>query len=472
MRNSNKVTNKISYIKRSDLLILCIVFIMLLALVVGMYVGSKKNKEEQIILVHESMEILAENQRLQFQQFIDNKVEILGALAKYPQIYEMDKEQQSEFIRNHSQELGFHQIFVMDKAGKAFYIEENITRNQKKEDFYCYVMENDIYITEPFYGADATTMTISVSIRNEDGKKIGALCGAVELNEIRETFSQNTMFLNGSSYLINRDGYYVSSADMNQVYNKENIYEEPDTYTSVIKEAFYLNENKKGTIIKDGIEYQTNVIYLDSFDWVLVQCIETNEVLKDWNYITVWNYVSLIIVIIIIVCVIRIAVYWQHSNKKVNLDLLTGCCSRVAMQNMCEQIRSNLNSDVAVVYLDLNKFKYINDYFGHEKGDETLKLFAGVLKDVLGKKGYVGRIGGDEFMVILLDIQEKEVQQLCEEVNVRLKEMADKLELPYTVNTSFGIAMREKGNDKPIDEIIRLADERMYIYKKNHKDDV
>ena len=133
MRNSNKVTNKISYIKRSDLLILCIVFIMLLALVVGMYVGSKKNKEEQIILVHESMEILAENQRLQFQQFIDNKVEILGALAKYPQIYEMDKEQQSEFIRNHSQELGFHQIFVMDKAGKAFYIEENITRNQKKE---------------------------------------------------------------------------------------------------------------------------------------------------------------------------------------------------------------------------------------------------------------------------------------------------------------------------------------------------
>lgn len=472
MRNSNKVTNKISYIKRSDLLILCIVFIMLLALVVGMYVGSKKNKEEQIILVHESMEILAENQRLQFQQFIDNKVEILGALAKYPQIYEMDKEQQSEFIRNHSQELGFHQIFVMDKAGKAFYIEENITRNQKKEDFYCYVMENDIYITEPFYGADATTMTISVSIRNEDGKKIGALCGAVELNEIQETFSQNTMFLNGSSYLINRDGYYVSSADMNQVYNKENIYEEPDTYTSVIKEAFYLNENKKGTIIKDGIEYQTNVIYLDSFDWVLVQCIETNEVLKDWNYITVWNYVSLIIVIIIIVCVIRIAVYWQHSNKKVNLDLLTGCCSRVAMQNMCEQIRSNLNSDVAVVYLDLNKFKYINDYFGHEKGDETLKLFAGVLKDVLGKKGYVGRIGGDEFMVILLDIQEKEVQQLCEEVNVRLKEMADKLELPYTVNTSFGIAMREKGNDKPIDEIIRLADERMYIYKKNHKDDV
>lgn len=47
MRNSNKVTNKISYIKRSDLLILCIVFIMLLALVVGMYVGSKKIKRSK-----------------------------------------------------------------------------------------------------------------------------------------------------------------------------------------------------------------------------------------------------------------------------------------------------------------------------------------------------------------------------------------------------------------------------------------
>ena len=53
----------------------------------------------------------------------------------------------------------------------GYYIEESVTRNQKGEPFFEDVMENEIFITEPFYGADATTMTISVWIHNKTGDK-------------------------------------------------------------------------------------------------------------------------------------------------------------------------------------------------------------------------------------------------------------------------------------------------------------
>lgn len=124
---------------------------------------------------------------------------------------------------------------------------------------------------------------------------------------------------------------------------------------------------------------------------------------------------------------------------------------------------------VAVIYLDLNNFKMINDEYGHDFGDNALQIFGDVLKDIFGKEGYVGRIGGDEFMVLLLDADEKEIANLCEAVNAKLKEKEKELALPYIISTSYGWAIREKESDKSMDEIIRCADEQMYRHKGSQR---
>lgn len=469
MRKKRTISNKISYMKPVDGAILIAVFFMFVFLIIAMRIGTERYKEGQVLLVQDSMDVLADNQKVQFEQYIGNKVSLLQGLVTFPEIYEMDTERQGEFIRNRSTALGFHHLFIMGADGNALYIEEGISRNQKNEPFFYSVMENDVYITEPFYGADATTMTISVSIRDKNGKKVGALCGAVELKEIQEMFQESRMFLNGKSYLINRDGYYVAAEDMSKVYDRVIIYREADSECDLIKEAFERRADRTGVIVQDGVEYQTNVTYLKDFDWVIVQCIETEEIFKDLTYIDVWRYVSLVIVIIIIFCVIRITIYWHRSNKKINTDALTGCNSRMAMQNLIDQLNTMKQYDVAVVYLDLNKFKLINDNYGHERGDKALQLFADILQEVFGKEGYVGRLGGDEFMVILLDIEEKDIIELCEEVNAQLKERGKELELPYTISTSYGVVIREKGSSENMNEIVRRADEKMYRYKEEQR---
>lgn len=455
--------------KPVDAGVLIVVFVMFVLLIVGMSTGTAQYKRNQVLLVHDSMDILADNQKVQFEQYIDNKVSLLQGLATFPEIYEMDTEMQRAFIKGRSKALGFHHLFIMKSDGMAFYIEENLCRNQKDEQFFKDVMKNNIYITEPFYGADATTMTISVSIYDKNRNKVGALCGAIELKEIQEMFRENRMFMNGKSYLINRRGYYVAAENMDKVYNKVTIYGEAYSEVSLIKRAFEKREDQTGTIIQNHMEYQANVTYLKDFDWAIVQCVETEEIFKDLTYIDAWQYVSLAIVVVIILFVIRITIYWHRSDKKINTDTLTGCSSRAAMQNLLESLNDTEQYDVSVIYLDLNKFKQINDNYGHDYGDKILCIFCDVLVEVFGKNGYVGRIGGDEFMIILLNAKDEEIEELCKEVNERLKARSKELEIDYTISTSYGFATRRRGSKESLDDIVTKADERMYCYKENHR---
>lgn len=469
MRRKKNVLNKITHMKPLDSGILIAVFVMFVLLIAGVSIATTRYKERQILLVQESMEILADNQRVQFEQYVNNKVFLLQGLVTFPQIYEMNTERQKEFIKSRSEALGFHHLFIMKKDGMAYYIEENLCRNQKNEPFFNDVMDNDVYITEPFYGKDATTMTISVSILDKNQKKVGALCGAIELESVRQMFMENRMFLKGSSLLINRDGNFISADDIEKVYTKTSVFEQNNTDVSLIVKAFDEKRDQKGIIVLEGIEYQTNVTYLERFDWVIIQCIKRETIFKGLEYIDIWRYISIGIVVIIILCVIRIVIYWHRSDKKMNTDTLTGCNSRAAMQNLLDYLNYTKKYDAGVVYFDLNKFKEVNDTYGHEVGDKVLCIFAHTLKEVFDDFGYVGRIGGDEFMVILLNKEEEEIVEMCHKVQDILLEESKKLDFNYTITTSYGCAMRRRGSDEELNEIVTKADDRMYCYKENHR---
>ena len=124
---------------------------------------------------------------------------------------------------------------------------------------------------------------------------------------------------------------------------------------------------------------------------------------------------------------------------------------------------------IMIVYMDLNKFKLINDTYGHDMGDTVLCVFSKVLMEVFAKKGYVGRMGGDEFMIILLNNSEDELEDCCKTIVDKLKEESDKLALKYVISTSYGYATRGKGSDEPLSNIINMADEKMYQYKEEHR---
>ena len=178
MMKKKIINNKISYLKPVDAIILVVVFVMFVVLTIGVSVGTYSYKENQVLLIKDCMNIFSDNQKVQFQQFVDSKVAVLEGLAQYPDIYKMDETMQKEFIKGRSEKLGFHHIFIMRDDGTGYYIDEGVIREQGEEPFYQSVMENEVYITEPFYSSEHITMTVSVTIRDKYKQKVGALCGA------------------------------------------------------------------------------------------------------------------------------------------------------------------------------------------------------------------------------------------------------------------------------------------------------
>ncbi|MBW2706708.1 MAG: GGDEF domain-containing protein, partial [Deltaproteobacteria bacterium] len=120
----------------------------------------------------------------------------------------------------------------------------------------------------------------------------------------------------------------------------------------------------------------------------------------------------------------------------------------------------------AVLYLDIDRFKLVNDSLGHSVGDNLLKAFAERLQESLREIDTLARLGGDEFVILLEDIENEDFASV---VAVRLQQT---LKRPFRVNSkevfapaSFGVVLNTKDYDLPVD-IIRDADAAMYHAKE------
>jgi len=157
-----------------------------------------------------------------------------------------------------------------------------------------------------------------------------------------------------------------------------------------------------------------------------------------------------------------------EASKLARYDSLTNLPNRAMMRSMLDQALANADArrrGCALMIIDLDRFKQVNDTLGHPVGDKLLKKVAGRLTEVLGEDGQVGRLGGDEFEAILPGIEEEG----------RLSELARRLieqvSRPYKIEghevrigTSVGIAVAVPGKTLA-EELIKAADVALYAAK-------
>ena len=166
----------------------------------------------------------------------------------------------------------------------------------------------------------------------------------------------------------------------------------------------------------------------------------------------------------------RIIVQQQLSHNTLH-DALTGLANRNLIHNRIDLALQHLNRDAtkkfAVLFLDIDRFKIINDSLGHALGDKTLTTFAAILKSQIRATDTVARLGGDEFVILLEDIND------YHSAIVIATSILDTLETPITINnklftlsSSIGIAFGDPDYTQA-DEILRDADLAMYQSKEN-----
>ena len=149
-------------------------------------------------------------------------------------------------------------------------------------------------------------------------------------------------------------------------------------------------------------------------------------------------------------------VYVYMYAERYNVDSVSMCYKRRCFYSDAAKYSK---IDMAVISMDLNDLKYINDNFGHKAGDIALLTFAQVCRGVKPNKFILYRPGGDEFMMLGIKASKDEAESLISSIRQKL------LETPYSC--SFGLYMYKPGDD--FDEIVVQADKAMYDDKNLYK---
>jgi diguanylate cyclase (GGDEF)-like protein len=124
--------------------------------------------------------------------------------------------------------------------------------------------------------------------------------------------------------------------------------------------------------------------------------------------------------------------------------------------------------DLALVFLDVDRFKAINDTLGHPVGDRVLRLLADLLREGVRGTDIAGRMGGDEFAVALLESDEDAAGRLLARLDDRIDELAAAGDLPEGFGVSPGVA-HFPADGKTAVELFQAADERLYDRKRTHR---
>lgn len=158
--------------------------------------------------------------------------------------------------------------------------------------------------------------------------------------------------------------------------------------------------------------------------------------------------------------------------KRASYDALTGVYNRETIENVINgeiQKIGEGSDNFAILFVDIDDFKVYNDQYSHATGDQVLKFVTSSITEIIDDFGFIGRYGGDEFIVCIRNVSTNIPENIARDILAKLKagftcDTDDHL----TVSVSIGVYIVST-NDKTVEEIISIADDAMYNIKKNGK---
>ena len=160
----------------------------------------------------------------------------------------------------------------------------------------------------------------------------------------------------------------------------------------------------------------------------------------------------------------------KELSKFANKDSLTNIYNRRKIEELCEnelKRSERYNSNLSLIFFDLNDFKLINDFLGHHKGDDVLIKIANVVSNNIRSTDYFGRWGGDEFLIVLPHTDLLQTEKIIRTLENKISEINFNLKENLKVSCSFGLC--QYAPKDTLDSLLKKADESMYSIKNEYK---
>ena len=187
------------------------------------------------------------------------------------------------------------------------------------------------------------------------------------------------------------------------------------------------------------------------------------SILASWLLSTVGERIP---VICVCVTIELLCLYVDTSTRQISMDKLTQVNNRQNLLSFLEYKMKYHEESIFLLMIDVDYFKPINDTYGHLEGDEALKTLSNILKKSCAgyrRRPYIGRYGGDEFIIILEGTRE-EMETLCDTIRTLLREYCEQAKKPYNLTVSIGVGRWHP--DMTPQSFIAAADAQLYEIKR------
>ncbi len=325
---------------------------------------------------------------------------------------------------------------------------------------------------------------LSTPVAGPDGKPGGVLVLNYLARELIKLMSHFHVSDNQEAMILNADGYYLYSSMPRDEWTFMFPRQEQTGFFSQFPDIWEkIQLNRAGQFFVDGdyysfqdlqfrpnIEDPPNLYIVNKSSGGIIKQALSNFISAFYLVLAAGSIISLLFAYIH-----AIRIRERQSVEYMALhDSLTGLVNRKLLMDRLRQslfALSRRRRGVAVLFIDQDNFKSINDTFGHDAGDRYLRRFAATVKPLLRKSDTMARLGGDEFVILLEDVDsEEEIETVADKMFNTFREVGDegypdKLP-PFSI--SIGAALTVSGDEDP-EALLVKADKAMYHAKKNGK---
>lgn len=362
---------------------------------------------------------------------------------------------------------------IIDSDGNALY-DNNVVKNVAHRRYFKESMQGKQSLSDPLESSvdQQTRVILSVPIY-KNNQVIGVVGGSYNVTKLGNMLFDDLFDGQGKSFIVDQDGNLITR---DKKYEKKHNIKTIDNLFDICDEKEVKTDFNQQE--SDLIQIQTKKnksLYLAYSplkinDWMICYIVPVHVAQESYTFIK--HYETLLATFLGLI-VLSLMIYLAHSNSRENkylihlseIDPLTSVFNKETTQKLIDQKLKN-HEHFCFLILDVDDFKSVNDNYGHAVGDKVLKNLSDLFKNHFRQTDIVGRIGDDEFIILIEDehIAESRIQSLLKKVNeLKIEELQD-----FKLSISVGMAFAPS-NGTTFMELYRHADHALYQTKRTGK---
>ncbi len=421
---------------------------------------SHKLKDELRGLVRNTLKEVSNQNVLVMQKEIEGDLAALEEIAeRISAMGETDEGEILDVLRRIEERYSFKR-FGFCRADGIVHTTVDEMADVSEREYFRASMQGESYISDPLIDImDGEEIIVFSAPIKSDGEVIGVLCAPYRMDGLKEILEVSSFEGEGYTYVIERDGdKIVDSTHPTSFRNMTNIFKsmtEADerNYQAVEDLKLLLDAGQTGYVIfYNKVDKYMYATPLGIKDWFLIDVVPVDFMENTSNYII--NRTYIMCGILAVVCaVIAFLIMNEERRKKQRIqnllyvDELTGGNTLARFKIEVERRMQVHYKKLAIIMMDLDDFKLVNELFGYEEGNKVLRFLSRTLKESCCDGEFTGRSNADRFYILFLYEEEKEIKQRILKLaeNIQRLRMSETME--YLLHPVFGIYYVKAGDD-------------------------